>query len=179
LLEGCAYGVHVESGFVLGVHRTLTPPGIHVSQAGKEMLAGEVARRMSTWAAEVVGLESDVRRLGMRVPPVRATAGASELSPIWGSGLDGARWRIKRFPMSIRLLAAWGEGSEWHAESNRAKPMRECIRGCQAPRMASNDGVTASAGWQAGGQVGRSAGRRPCEAACHSLPAGRPARPLT
>jgi hypothetical protein len=84
----------------------LTPPGIHVSQAGEEMLAGEVARRVGTWAAELVRLEDDVRRLGMRELPVGAAASASELSPIWGSGLFGSRWRVMRFPVYMRLLAA-------------------------------------------------------------------------
>jgi hypothetical protein len=46
------------------------------------MLAGEVAKRVRTWAAAQVGLESDVRRLGKGVARVRATACAGELSPI-------------------------------------------------------------------------------------------------
>jgi hypothetical protein len=65
---------------VLGVCRTLTRPGILASQAGEEMLAGEVAKRVGTWAAALVGLEGDIGRLGMRVPPFCAAASASELS---------------------------------------------------------------------------------------------------
>jgi hypothetical protein len=75
-------GVHDESGMVLGVCRTLTRPGMHASQAGEEMLAGEVAKRVGTWAAALVGLEDDMGRLGTRVPPFRAAASASEVSAV-------------------------------------------------------------------------------------------------
>jgi hypothetical protein len=74
--------VEVESGLVLEVHRSLAPPGIHVNQAGEGMLAGEVGRRMSIWGAELVRLESDVRRLGVCVPAVGATGSSSEVPPI-------------------------------------------------------------------------------------------------
>jgi hypothetical protein len=84
----------------------LALPVIHAIRGGEEMLAREVGKRIGTWAAELVRLESDVERLGRRVRPARATASASEVSSIGGSGLVGGMWRIKRFPMCMRLLAA-------------------------------------------------------------------------
>jgi hypothetical protein len=82
LFEGCAWGVRVESRIALGVRWTLRPPGMHVSQAGEGLPAGEVARRISRWAADVVRLEGDVGRFGKRVRPVRGSGSGSELSAV-------------------------------------------------------------------------------------------------
>jgi hypothetical protein len=78
--ERCSKGVRVgfgwSRGLFCGVDRTWTRPGMHVSEAQGGKAGGKVARRISTWAAELVQLGNEAGRLGKGVRPVRATASA-------------------------------------------------------------------------------------------------------